>query len=110
MTFCRRRCLPVKCAASILKTSFLVMIVSFSVSAQENSPPTPSSSETKAPPADSDQKQPDTTRERQRAAPANVGASPEKQQPKRILGIMPNFRAVSAGALPPPPTPRQAFK
>jgi hypothetical protein len=35
---------------------------------------------------------------------------PEHQQPKRILGVMPNFRAVSAGALPPPPTPWQAFK
>ncbi len=35
---------------------------------------------------------------------------PSKQQPKRILGIMPNYRAVSAGAIPPPPTPRQAFK
>ena len=33
-----------------------------------------------------------------------------KKQPKRILGIMPNYRAVSAGALPPPPTPGQAFK
>ncbi len=33
-----------------------------------------------------------------------------KRQPKRILGIMPNYRAVSAGAIPPPPTPRQAFK
>lgn len=32
-----------------------------------------------------------------------------KQQPKRILGLMPNFRAVSAGALPPPPTPKEAF-
>ncbi len=33
-----------------------------------------------------------------------------RQQPKRILGVMPNYRAVSAGALPPPPTPKQAFK
>jgi len=32
------------------------------------------------------------------------------QQPKRILGLMPNYRAVSAGEIPPPPTPRQAFK
>lgn len=32
-----------------------------------------------------------------------------KQQPKRILGVMPNFRAVSAGAQPPPPTAKQAF-
>ena len=31
--------------------------------------------------------------------PANQGP-PEKQQPKRILGLMPNFRAVSAGAIP----------
>jgi len=43
-------------------------------------------------------------------APANAGVSRSKQQPKRILGIMPNYRAVSAGAIPPPPTPRQAFK
>ena len=35
---------------------------------------------------------------------------PSKQQPKRILGIMPNYRAVSAGAIPPPPTPKQAFR
>ena len=31
-------------------------------------------------------------------------------QPKRILGIMPNYRAVSAGAIPPPPGPKEAFK
>lgn len=30
-------------------------------------------------------------------------------EPKRILGVMPNYRAVSAGVLPPPPTPKQAF-
>jgi hypothetical protein len=36
---------------------------------------------------------------------------PESQrQPKRILGVMPNYRAVSAGAIPPPPTLKQAFK
>jgi hypothetical protein len=43
-------------------------------------------------------------------APANQGARPGQEQPKRILGVMPNFRAVSAGAIPPPPTPKQAFK
>lgn len=32
------------------------------------------------------------------------------QQPRRILGIMPNYRAVSAGEIPPPPTPKEAFK
>jgi hypothetical protein len=41
------------------------------------------------------------------ALPAAPSAS--QQQPKRILGLMPNYRAVSAGAIPPPPTPREAF-
>jgi hypothetical protein len=44
---------------------------------------------------------------------STAGAQPtaaSKQQPKRILGIMPNYRAVSAGAIPPPPTPKQAFR
>jgi hypothetical protein len=50
-------------------------------------------------------------------SPAAQGETPEqstvpasRQQPKRILGVMPNYRAVSAGAIPPPPTPKQAFK
>jgi hypothetical protein len=30
-------------------------------------------------------------------------------QPKRILGVMPNFRAVSAGTIPPPPSVKQNF-
>jgi len=42
--------------------------------------------------------------------PAESEVPVAKQQPKRILGIMPNYRAVSAGAIPPPPTPKQAFK
>lgn len=41
-----------------------------------------------------------------RAAGSVKGA---KEQPRRILGIMPNYRAVTAGAIPPPPTPREAF-
>ena len=31
------------------------------------------------------------------------------QQPKRILGMMPNYRAVSTGVTPPPPTAKEAF-
>ena len=60
--------------------------------------------------------QPGTPARNANAKPSNqVGANGEpipvsKQQPKRILGIMPNYRAVSAGALTPPPTPKQAFK
>lgn len=43
--------------------------------------------------------------------PREATATPSyQQQPKRILGVMPNYRAVSAGALPPPPTPKEAFK
>lgn len=49
-------------------------------------------------------KNPDTTN---RAADKSVPA--DQQQPKRILGIMPNYRAVSAGAIPPPPTSKEAF-
>lgn len=40
-------------------------------------------------------------------------AAPEAQappQPKRILGLMPNYRAVSAGTIPPPPSARESFK
>lgn len=41
--------------------------------------------------------------------PTQPAVATSKQQPKRILGIMPNYRAVSAGEIPPPPTPKQAF-
>jgi len=40
---------------------------------------------------------------------AHGNARTPPPQPKRILGIMPNYRAVSAGEIPPPPTPKQAF-
>lgn len=33
-----------------------------------------------------------------------------EKQPKRILGMMPNYRAVSAGVRPPPPNAKEAFK
>jgi hypothetical protein len=40
--------------------------------------------------------------------PAHQASTPPPQ-PKRILGLMPNYRAVSAGVKPPPATPKQAF-
>ena len=43
------------------------------------------------------------------AKPADQETPPSEEQPQRILGVMPNFRAVSAGAIPPPPTPKEAF-
>ncbi len=39
-----------------------------------------------------------------------AGKQTPAPQPKRILGVMPNYRAVSAGVRPPPFTPREAFK
>ncbi|MGA8072605.1 MAG: hypothetical protein WB995_03965 [Candidatus Acidiferrales bacterium] len=53
--------------------------------------------------------QSDTKTPGQSTPPANQQPAAQKQQPKRILGVMPNFRAVSAGAHPPPPTAKQAF-
>ncbi len=44
------------------------------------------------------------------AAAGSQTKSKPRKQPKRILGIMPNYRAVSAGTIPPPPTPKEAFK
>jgi hypothetical protein len=74
--------------------------------------PSPSSEQTPAPPG---QQMPDAKPSPNLPdAPSQVQANREvpssKQQPKRILGVMPNYRAVSAGAIPPPPTPKQAFK
>ncbi len=48
------------------------------------------------------------------AAPNAAGQTPTAQenllpQPKRILGVMPNYRAVSAGVTAPPPTTREAY-
>ena len=51
--------------------------------------------------------------EMQDAAPKKLAAGQQPasgQQPKRILGLMPNYRSVSAGVIPPPPTFRQNFK
>lgn len=44
------------------------------------------------------------------AKPGETSVADSKRQPKRILGLMPNYRAVSAGAIPPPPTAKEAFK
>jgi len=56
------------------------------------------------------QNQADSTKQPQPAAGSATAKHKPPPQPKRILGVMPNYRAVSAGVLPPPPTPREAFK
>ena len=43
------------------------------------------------------------------ASPYPPPAQTLNPQPKRILGVMPNFRAVSAGQTPLPPAPKRAF-
>jgi hypothetical protein len=97
----------------------LVSTVAIFASAQQVQPPavpqqqTPSSPAPSSPQTEPSAKNPkpsDAKEKKQTTAPANQGAAPGQQQPRRILGVMPNFRAVSAGALPPPPTPKQAFK
>lgn len=42
-------------------------------------------------------------------APGTADKKTPPPQPKRILGVMQNYRAVSAGTHPPPFTPREAF-
>jgi len=104
--------------------SLLLILSAAKVGAQEVSLSTlpPKVSESDKPASNNPQSQKKKTQPDQSQAPDTVGntqpltAMPGDQtppaagqQPQRILGIMPNFRAVSAGAIPPPPTPRQAF-
>ena len=70
-----------------------------------------------------DAPEPQTTTPTQSSSQSQPAADPSAQttstqpaikhkpppQPKRILGVMPNYRAVSAGEIPPPPTSREAF-
>ncbi len=58
----------------------------------------------------SSQTQPSENSGAQNPAASSASKHTPPPQPKRILGVMPNYRAVSAGAIPPPPTPREAFK
>ncbi|MGO8816093.1 MAG: hypothetical protein ACLQVG_15760 [Terriglobia bacterium] len=74
----------------------------------------PASLDQQSPPQSPAPSQPATSStggEQQPSAPNPGGQEtpPANPQPPRILGIMPNFRAVSAGVIPPPPTPKQAF-
>jgi hypothetical protein len=76
---------------------------------QQTPPSNPAPSDPQVETSGSSPQQPDAKKNAdQDATPATQG-DPGQQQPKRILGVMPNFRAVSAGAHPPPPTPKQAF-
>lgn len=103
---------------------FVLILSAASAAAQQgNSPSTPvtpsessqpglrsKESQSGPPPAQPVTSGPPTGASQSGAQPAHAAVPASKQQPKRILGVMPNYRAVSAGAMPPPPTPKQAFK
>jgi hypothetical protein len=84
-----------------------LLIFSAHLLAQETTSPAPN------PPNQTQSTQSEAQDKTKPTTPAGVSIQEvpvSKQQPKRILGMMPNYRAVSAGAIPPPPTPKQAFK
>lgn len=88
--------------------------MSISCAAQDNDSSSSSKAAEQATPASPSIQQEQTTPAQEQApATTNAEGEPVKavhRQPKRILGVMPNYRAVSAGAMPPPPTPKEAFK
>ena len=87
--------------------SALISFLSLLCNAQQSSTPPDSDEGTQSAPSAAQTPQPDSGGTSADGANQTVPAS--QRQPNRILGIMPNFRAVSAGAMPPPPTPKQAF-
>jgi hypothetical protein len=95
-------------AAGVVVASFLPLLAA----AQETAPPsgTDLSTQEQAQAPAAEPTVPSAPSMVKDQAPATAGAMLSKEQPKRILGIMPNYRAVSAGAIAPPPTPKQAFK
>ena len=98
--------MSISIVSKLLAVPCLVISLSLPSAAQQGSPQEqPGTASNTGNPAPSDVKSAS-----QNEAPVTQGAPAEKQQPKRILGVMPNFRAVSAGAIAPPPTPKQAFK
>ncbi len=66
-------------------------------------------SQPQAPSPEQGQSQTSSSSAAQQPAANNPPAHQPPPEPKRILGLMPNYRAVSAGVIPPPPTPREAF-
>ncbi|HTS74668.1 MAG TPA: hypothetical protein VMG40_00605 [Bryobacteraceae bacterium] len=100
------------------RLGFLLILCTAAALAQSDAgqadPPQTSPPQTSPPQTSPQQTSPQQTNPQQAPAQApapQTGQAPvaAQQQPDRILGIMPNFRAVSAGAIPPPPTPKQAF-
>lgn len=89
---------------------FLAIVLALgTVCAQDSSPssgvtPVKPSAEEQLPNAPAPQQQNATSKQEE---PQSGKPLP---QPKRILGMMPNYRAVSADTVPVPPTPKEAFR
>jgi hypothetical protein len=95
-------------AAGVVLASLLPLLAAAQEAASPSGPDLSTQEQAQAPAAEPTvPSAPSTVKDQ---APATAGAMLSKEQPKRILGIMPNYRAVSAGAIAPPPTPKQAFK
>ena len=88
----------------------LILSISDALARQDASSATAPALSEPADSASSDDPQNPAATSPQAQSPAQSTVPTSKQQPKRILGVMPNYRAVSAGAIPPPATPKQAFK
>jgi hypothetical protein len=92
----------------------LLMLSPLSVGQNPSQQQQPDTSQQKPSSASKTEQSPPTQPGAQDQAQAQAGTAASsvpisKQQPQRILGVMPNFRAVSAGQIPPPPTPKEAF-
>lgn len=94
--------------------SFVLLVSATGVYAQQNGPAEIASIASSATPYSSSvdlpelPEAPEPQAQQPSQAEKPVTAAPGRQ-PKRILGLMPNYRAVSAGEIPPPPTPKEAF-
>jgi hypothetical protein len=99
-----------------LRSTFLAGLALFLCAAGSFPQQTSTGSQTSKPNTTQQQQAPATTPAGTSTVPNAPVPTPKSdipkplQQPKRILGLMPNYRAVSAGVIPPPPRPKEAFK
>ena len=99
--------MPIRIYRSCVCLSLLLVAICGACIAQQTTEPAQNGSISEAPTTKQTTNEGAKTGSQQKSEPS---IELSRQQPKRILGIMPNYRAVSAGAMPPPPTPKEAFK
>jgi hypothetical protein len=92
--------------------AFPEFAASFEIQGQQQDSPTAetrASSESSTRSADKSTTTPSSAQTAGQTGASGTATSTANPQPKRILGVMPNFKAVSAGEVPPPPTAKHAF-